>query len=82
MFTSTYVLELLPNSDLNVNLFLHIFLCLKVILTMKHYIYSQFSSENLQYFRADNLPSKIWDNLPQSHFFYDVNWTFNLFFKY
>ena len=30
--------------------------------------YSHFSSENSQYFGADNLPCEIWDNFPQRHF--------------
>ena len=31
--------------------------------------YSQFLSENLQYFEHNNLPCEIWDNLPQRYYF-------------
>ena len=41
---------------------------LKVISTMEQ-SYSQFSSENSQYFVSDNLTCEIWDNLPQRNFF-------------
>ena len=46
---------------------------------MEHYIKLQFSSENSQYFGADNLPCEIWDNLPQRHFFNYTRLTATMF---
>ena len=37
---------------------------------MERYIKLQFSSENPQYFEADNLPCEIRDTLLQRHFFH------------
>ena len=54
----------------SVNLFLHVFCILRTFWQWNRtQNYSQCSSENSQYFGADNLPCEIWDNLPQRHFF-------------
>ena len=54
----------------SVNLFLHFFCVWRSFWQWNTtWSYSQFSSENWQYFGADNLPCEIWDNLPQRHFF-------------
>ena len=65
----------------SVNLFLHVFCC--VLSSFRQWnttqTYSQISSENSQYFGADNLPCEILDNLSQRHCFTYNRLTANMF---